>query len=411
MKHLIYLTYKSIQNRRVTFILSVISIAISVFLLLGVDKVIKSSKNHFINTINSTDIIVASSNGSLDILLNLIFHISDPLKKMNYSSFEDISAYEEVKWAVPLSLGDSFEGFDVISTNEDYFKHYRYSSGRLLEFEKGGTLDGFFDVVLGSAVARKLHIKVGDIIHLSHGKHKHTHKNREFKITGILKESMTPNDESVFMQLKADEAIHIEWQSGHFVDMNISSEKLARMNIKPKYIGGVLIGLKNRSAILGVEDKINHYKGENLKAVIPAKALSKLYRLMKNLQDILMMISSAVFISAIFTMLSSMFSTLGERRREMAIFRSLGASSWNVFALFSIESFFIVFSGVVIGAVLLDTTLFLVSFYLPLKISFGLDIYEFAMLFTMIVIGLLASMIPALKSYKNNLQDGLMVKI
>jgi len=183
------------------------------------------------------------------------------------------------------------------------------------------------------------------------------------------------------------------------------------MDIKPKHIGGILIGLKNRSAILHVENKIDHYKGENLKAVIPAKALSKLYRLMKNLQDILMVISSAVFIAAIFTMLSSMFSTLNERRREMAIFRSLGASSWSVFALFSIESFFIVFSGVVIGAVLLDTTLFLASFYLPLEISFGLDIYEFAMLFIMIVVGLLASMIPALKSYKNNLQDGLMVKI
>ncbi len=411
MKHLIYLTYKSIQNRKVTFVLSVISIAISVFLLLGVDKAVKSSKNHFINTINATDIIVASSNGSLDILLNLIFHISDPLKKVSYSVFEDISAYEEVEWAVPLSLGDTFNGFDVVSTNEDYFKHYRYSSHRLLEFDRGRTLNGFFDVVIGSKVAKKLHLKVDDTIYLSHGKHKHVHKNRAFKVVGILKKSMTPNDESVFMQLKADEAIHMEWQSGHFVDMQISSEKLARMDIKPKHIGGILIGLKNRSAILHVENKIDHYKGENLKAVIPAKALSKLYRLMKNLQDILMMISSAVFITAIFTMLSSMFSTLNERRREMAIFRSLGASSWSIFALFSIESFFIVFSGIVVGAVILDLTLFLVSFYAPLEISFGIDIYEFSMLFTMIVLALLASMIPALKSYKNSLQDGLMVKI
>jgi len=65
-----------------------------------------------------------------------------------------------------LSLGDSFHGFDVISTNEDYFTHYRYLSGRLLAFDKGGSLEGFFNVVLGSKVAKKLHIKVDDTVHL-----------------------------------------------------------------------------------------------------------------------------------------------------------------------------------------------------------------------------------------------------
>jgi len=409
MKKLFYLSVKSIQNRKITFLLSVISIAISVVLLLGVDKAIKSSKAHFINTINSTDIIVASSNGSLDILLNLIFHISDPLKEMSYKSFEDIKNFNEVSWAVPLSLGDSFNGFDVISTDENYFKYYRYSSSKLLEFSQGRGLVGFYDVVVGYDVAKKLHLKVGDTIHLSHGHghHKHTHKNRVFNVVGVLKKSMTPNDESVFMQLKADEAIHIEWQSGHFVDMHISSEKLAHMKIKPKHISGMMLGLKNRSSILAVEDKINHYRGENLKAVIPAKALSKLYKLMKNLQDLLMVISSAVFIAAIFTMLSSMFSTLNERRREIAIFRSLGASSKAVFLLFAIESFLVVFNGIVIGVVLVE----IVGCFSPFKLSVGVDTYQFCMLLSMIIIALFASLFPAVKSYKNSLSDGLIVKI
>ncbi|WP_294966967.1 FtsX-like permease family protein, partial [Sulfurimonas sp.] len=251
------------------------------------------------------------------------------------------------------------------------------------------------------------------IIHLSHSnyKHVHKHKNREFKVSGILKKSMTPNDESVFIRLDADVAIHIEWQSGNFVNLNIDSKKLSRMNIKPKYIGGVLIGLKNRSAILGVQDKINSYKNENLRAIVPAKALSKLYKLMKNMQDILMLISAAVFIAAIFTMLSSMFSTLNERRREIAIFRSLGASSWNIFALFAIESFLIIVSGILIGIVFLDATLFLISSYLPIEMFYAIDSYEIGMLFIMIVIGLIASLFPALKSYRNSLQDALSVRM
>jgi len=409
MRELFYLTFKSIQNRKITFSLSVISIAISVILLLGVDKAVKSSKSHFINTINSTDIIVASSNGSLDILLNLIFHLSDPLKEMSYKSFEDIKKFDELKWAVPLSLGDSFQGFDVVSTDKNYFKYYRYSSGKTLQFSHGRAFIDFYDVVIGSEIAKKLHLKVGDTIYLSHGKHhhKHIHKNRIFNVVGVLKQSMTPNDESLFMQLKADEAIHIEWQSGHFIDMHISSEKLSHMGIKPKHISGMLIGLKNRSSILSMEEKINHYKEENLKAVIPAKALSKLYKLMKNFQDILMIISSAVFIASIFTMLSSMFSTLNERRREIAIFRSLGASSKTVFLLFMIESFLVAFSGIVIGVIMID----ILGYFVPFKLSFGLDIYQFFMLFSMLVIAVIASFFPALKSYKNSLSDGLLVRM
>ena len=409
MRELFYLTYRSIQNRKITFFLSVISITISVLLLLGVDKAVKSSKEHFINTINSTDLIVASSNGSLDILLNLIFHLSDPLKEMSYRSFEDIKAFDEVAWAVPLSLGDSFNGYDVVSTNKEYFKYYKYSSSKSLKFAQGRGFVGFYDVVLGSGVAKKLHLKVGDTIHLSHGSghHKHTHKNRAFKVVGVLEASMTPNDKSVFMQLKADEAIHMEWQSGHFVDMHISSEKLSHMDIKPKHISGFILGLKNRSDILSVEDKVKHYRGENLTAVIPAKALSKLYKLMKNIQDLLMIISSAVFIAAIFTMLSSMFSTLNERRREIAIFRSLGAGVKTIFLLFAFESFLVVVSGIISGIALVE----ILGLFSPFKLSFGIDTYQLFMLFAMLVIALLSSLFPAFKSYKNSLADGLMVKM
>ena len=411
MRELLYLTYKSILNRKLTFLLSVFSIAISVVLLLGVDKAIKSSKSHFINTINETDIVVGSSNGSLDILLNLVFHLSDPLKEMSYKSFEDIKAFDEIEWAVPLSLGDKFHGFDVVSTNEEYFKYYRYSSSKSLEFERGKGFEEFYDVVLGSKIAKKLKMKVGDIVHISHGSHHHEHKNRDFKVVGILNQTLTPNDETLFMQLKADEAIHLEWQSGHFVDMGISSEKLSHMNIKPKHISGMFLGLKSRETILSVEEKIENYKDENLKAVIPAKALSKLYKLMKNMQDILMLISLAVFITAIFTMLSSMYSTLNERRREMAIFRSLGAGVNVIFWLFAMEALLIVISGVIFGLVTLEIVLYVISVNFPFEIMFILDTYELFMLLVIIGVALIASLFPAFSSYKSSLQDGLMVKM
>ncbi len=417
MKLLWLLTIKSIINRKSVFMLSVISIAISVVLLLGIDRVVKTSKNHFMHTVNETDLIVAAPTGSIDILLNLIFHIDDKLNPISYSSFEDIVKFDEIAWAVPLSLGGSVKGFNLIGTNNDYFKHYKYASSKSLEFSYGDDFSGFYDVVIGSDVARKLSLKLGSVIHITHAQsssgHAHVHENREFKIAGILKPTMTPNDESVFIRLKAKEAIHIEWKSGSFVDMHISSQDLAKMKITPTKINGILLGLKNRSAILHVEDKINHFEKENLRAVIPAKALSKLYKLMKNIQDVLVLISSMVFLAAIFGMLSTMFSSLNERRREIAILRSLGASAKDIFSLFAIESFLIVMGGIIVGIVVLNLLIFvgMSLFNVSVQISYIPSLYEILMLFVMVVVALISSVIPAIKSYKNSLDDGLMVKM
>ncbi|MBU0632825.1 ABC transporter permease [bacterium] len=415
MKILWLLTFKSIYNRKIAFSLSIISIAISVVLLLGIDRVTKTTKEHFLNTINQTDLIVAAPNGSLDILLNLIFHMGEPLKEMDYTSYQTISKFNEIAWAVPLSVGDSFQSYDAVSTTNDYFKYYRYATSKNLEFAQGGDFKEFYDVVIGSDVADTLHLKLGDIIHLSHSRaaHKHTHANRDFHISGILAPTGTPNDESVFFQLKADEAIHLEWQTGHFVDMHISSDELARMDITPKHISGVLIGLKNRINILNVADKIENFKDENLKAAIPAQALSKLYKLMKNMQEALTLISVIVFVAAIFGMISTMLATLNDRRREIAILRSLGATVKMIFFLFGMEAFIIVTSGILVGNITLDILILINDLFLnkALQISYLPSIYESFMLVIMVFTAIAVSVLPALKSYKNSLQDGLMVKI
>lgn len=415
MKTLWLLTFKSIYNRKITFALSIISIAISVVLLLGIERITKTTKEHFLNTINQTDLIVAAPNGSLDILLNLIFHMGEPLKEVDFSSYQTISKFDEVAWAVPISVGDSFKSYDAVSTTNDYFKHYRYSTSKNLEFAKGGDFKEFYDVVIGSDVADTLHLKLGETIHLSHSKSPfgHTHANRNFHISGILAPTGTPNDESVFFQLKADEAIHLEWQSGHFVDMHISSDKLAHMDITPKHISGILIGLKNRTDVLNVADKIENFKGENLKAAIPAQALSKLYRLMKNMQEVLTLISGIVFVAAIFGMISTMLATLNDRRREIAILRSLGATVKMIFFLFAMEAFIIVTSGIIVGNITLDLLIFTNDTFLDktLQINYLPSLYESYMLVVMIFTAVAVSVLPAIKSYKNSLQDGLMVKI
>jgi putative ABC transport system permease protein len=252
-----------------------------------------------------------------------------------------------------------------------------------------------------------------DTIHLSHESGANAHVNRDFHICGILQPTQTPNDKTVFFQLKADEAIHLEWQSGTFVDMHLSSKQLEAMNIEPKNISGVYIGLKNPYELLHVSDKIEHLHSENLKAIIPAKALSQLYFLLKNMQEILTLISAVVFLAAIFGMVATMLATLNDRRREIAILRMLGASVKAIFILFAQEAFMIVASGIVLGNIMLTCILFLnnLIFNETVQISYIPDFYEVSLLLIMMLLAIIVSTIPALKSYKNSLQDGLMVKI
>ena len=406
------LTFRSILNRKTAFLLSVFSVAISVVLLLGIDRVIKGGKNHFLNTINGTDLIVAAPNGSLDILLNLVFHIGDGLKEIDYSSYEDISKLDEVAWSVPLALGDSFKEYDIVATNNDYFRYYKYGSGKSLEFYKGTDFRDFFDLIIGYNVAKKYNLRYADTVYVSHSSASSSeheeHANRPFRISGILKYSGTPNDDLVFMNLKTDEAIHVEWQSGHFVDMGISNEKLSQLYLKPKHLSGMMVGLKNSMQTLEMQQRIDNYKWAHLKAVIPAEAMSKLYRILVSFQDILMFISGVVFVAAMLTMLSSMFSTLNERRREIAILRSLGASANIIFGLFTTESFIIVTSGIVLGNIILIGSIIYLK--ATLSISIFPNLYELSLLGMMIIAALIASVIPALWSYKHSLQDGLTLK-
>ncbi len=413
MKTLWLLTTKSIINRRVAFTLSLISIAISVVLLLGIDRITKATKTHFLNTINQTDLIAAAPEGSLDVLLNLVFHLGEPLKEIPYSSYQEISKFDEVAWAFPLSVGDSFKNYDAIATTNEYFRHYKYGFANSLSFSKGGNFKEFYDVILGSEVAEKLHLSLHDTIHLSHSANAHTHANRDFHICGILKPTHTPNDKTVFFQLKADEAIHLEWQSGNFVDMHLTSAQLEKMKIEPKHISGIYIGLKSPFSLLHVSEKIEHLQDAHLKAIIPAKALSQLTFLLKNMQELLSLIAAIVFVAALFGMLATMLATLNDRRREIAILRMLGASVGTIFLLFALESFIIVTSGIVLGNIALTLLILFNNLILNQTVEIGLfpDIYELSMLGGMLILAIIASFLPALKSYKNSLLDGLIVKI
>ena len=161
---LLRLAQQSLRNRWLTALLTVLAIAVSVMLLLGVEKVRTGAKASFANTISGTDLVVGARSGSIQLLLYSVFRIGNATNNMTWRSYQAIQARPEVAWSVPLSLGDSHRGFRVLGTTPDYFKHYKYRRDRSLTLDQGQVFDDLFDAVIGADVARDLGYKVGDAI-------------------------------------------------------------------------------------------------------------------------------------------------------------------------------------------------------------------------------------------------------
>jgi len=158
---LLRLALLSLLNRKATVILTVLSIAFSVALLLGVQKVQTAAKASFSNTISGTDLIVGARSGDIQLLLYSVFRIGDATNNMTWEGYQDIASRPEVAWTVPLSLGDSHRGYRVVGTTTAFFDRYRYRRDRTLDFEAGAAFDDLFDAVVGAEVAEKLGYEIG----------------------------------------------------------------------------------------------------------------------------------------------------------------------------------------------------------------------------------------------------------
>ena len=107
--YILILALKSILNRRSTVLLTIVSLALSVMLLLGVERLRSDMRESFANTLSGTDLVVGARSGSVQLLLYSVFRIGNPTNNVSWESYQDIRSHKLVAWTVPLSLGDSHQ--------------------------------------------------------------------------------------------------------------------------------------------------------------------------------------------------------------------------------------------------------------------------------------------------------------
>ena len=420
MSFLLRLAGCSAWNRRFTLGLMLLAIALSTTLLLGIERLRHDVRSSFMQSVSGTDLIVGARTSPIQLLLYSVFRLGSVTNNIGWNNVATLTDNPLVDWVIPLSLGDSHRGFPVLATNQTYFTHFRYGDKTPLAMASGQPFQHLFDTVIGAEVAHKLHYSVGDKITLSHGtgsNHLQSHDDKPFTVTGILAPTGTAVDRTVHISLQAMEAIHLDWQGGaRMAGFEVPAAFAAKFDLTPKSVTAILVGLHNRTTVFRLQRDINTMPDEALMAVLPGVALDALWQITGIGERVLFLVSMMVVVIGLAGLVAVIMAGLGERRRELAILRSTGASPVDIFLLLAIEGIGVMLAGVAAGVVLLTGLIFALG---PLLTSqFGVTLRslavssdELVLLACIVCAGCIASLLPAWRAYRLSLSDGLTPRI
>lgn len=426
---LLAIALKSAWARRGTLALVVFSVALSTLLLLGVDRIRKDVRESFAQSVSGTDLVVGARTGSVQLMLYAVFRVGGATNNIRMNSLDAVAQMRQVDWVVPLSLGDTHRGYPVLATTPEYFVRFHHGDRKPLALAEGRGFDGsmvqLYDCVLGAEVAEALGYRLGERITLSHGAGVITgahvagaeHGDKPFTVAGILARTGTPVDRTVHISLQAMQALHLDWVAGvPLPGLKVDAEQARLHDLRPREATAALVGLKNRAAVFSVQRAINNYAGEPLMAVLPGVALDELWTVIGAGERALLGMSALVAVVSLCSLVAVVLASLGERRRELAVLRAVGAAPRHVLFLLAFEGMVVTLAGVIIGAA--ATALLVVAAAPWLQAWFGIalglsapDAAQWGLLAAIAAAGFIASLLPGWRAYRLSLADGLSPKV
>ena len=353
----------SLLSRRGSAVMTLMAISVAIFVLLGIEQIRQQARDSFASTVSGVDLIVGAKTGSLNLLLYSVFRIGSPTDNISWQAYRDIAESDDVAWAIPISLGDSHEGYRVVGTTQAFFEHFSFGKQRNLTFAEGEAFEGNFDAVLGSEVASALGYSVGTKIILAHGLASTSftqHDNQPFVVAGVLASTGTPVDQTIHVRLEGIEAMHAGGSNlpiGAFAPASSAATDFSQ----PESITAFMLGLKSRLSTFNVQRQINQFKGEPLMAILPGVALSELWQMMSMFENVLRLISILVLLAAVLGMGAVLLSSIRERRQEILLLRMMGASPLYLFFLIEMEAVILSALGMLLGGASLYLALILLG--------------------------------------------------
>lgn len=403
---------KSLMHRRNSVLLSILSICVSITVLLGVEHIRLEAKNSFSKTVSGVDLIIGARGGDINLLLYSVFRIGNATNNLSWASYQTVNDHKNVAWTIPLSLGDSHQGYRVVGTSDAFFKHFQYGNKQGLSFQSGDRFSDVLDVVLGAEVAESLGYQISDQLVLAHGISKQSfslHDDMPFRVVGILKPTGTPVDQALYVSLAGIEAIHVGWQNGVKIPgKSVPLSNLAKGSLTPKSITAVMVGLRSKMATFQVQRTFNQFKPEPLTAILPGVTLSQLWQTMGVLENTLRLVSFLVLIASLLGLSAMLLASMRERTNELRVLRTIGANPIFIFGLIQAEALLITLSAITLsiismfGLITWGNTILGETFGMTLGFNF-LRAESCALLGLVLLGAVLVSFVPGLSAYRSSL--------
>lgn len=433
------LAWQSLLSRKVSSILTISALLVSVSLLFAIEHIRVQTQDNFKRTVSGIDLVVAARSSQVNVLLSSVFRIGANPNSVSWETFKTISDKDKVLWSIPLSLGDSYKGFPVVGTNLDYFTHYQYGKKQTLSLQHGRIFAAPSEAVIGASIARTLGLSVGQSIVISHGGGKVSfshHAHHPMLITGILNATGTPIDKSVHVPLIAIEQMHQpsaatslrssfstpsakDSSAGHddahkdnhqheVVIMPIPVIAAGTYDLvgEPAQISAFMLKAESPFAILTLQRDLNRYQEEAISAIMPQVALAELWQTIGTIEVIMQLIAFLVLCASLIGLTTMLLASMHERRHEISVLRAIGASPWFIASLIQAEA--ILISVIALLGAYLAVTLSLYVFGGWLLEEYGLfvsaNIFSIDILTKMlavILLTLVVASIPAFSAYRN----------
>ncbi|MBT7575243.1 ABC transporter permease [Flavobacteriaceae bacterium] len=394
------LSIKNIFNKPLSSFISLALLILGIgiiSLLLQLNTLIKDQMD---NNLRGIDMVVGAKGSPLQLILSSVYHIDSPTGNISLKDAENISKNRMVGSSIKILYGDNHKGFRIVGAEKKFIELYK---GVIKE---GTEWNNPYEVLVGSKVYEKLNINLGDNLVSSHGLREtgQSHDEGTFKVVGLLKPSNSVIDQLIITSPESVWDIHDT--HNHEDDHKHEHEDDHENEYDDREITAMLIKFKSPMNIIQFPRQIN--ENTNLQAAVPSYEISRLFKLFGFGIETLSYLAYLIILVSGFSLFINLFNSMRERKYEMALIRTLGASRFQLSSMITLESLVLTISGFVLGILFSRFGVMFVSSLMEESINYNFSSFkilneEYWLLGLSILIGIISSLIPAIQVYKMNI--------
>lgn len=392
MKHLnaFTLALKSMRHKPLPATLNLLLMAIGIAMMTFVLSASQQLEDTALRDAQGIDLVVGAKGSPLQLILSSVYHVDVPTGNIPLEAQAQLANNRLVKKTIPLALGDSFQGFRLVGTSIDYIDHY---GGTLAQ---GRLFDAPMQAVFGSQAAARTGVAIGTVFAGSHGLARggEEHKNTPYTVVGILRPTGTVLDRLVLTPVESVWRVHeADHDEGEVHDGK-------------RELTALLVQYASPLAAMSMPRWINSQAG--LQAAQPAFEAAKLFRMLGVGIDVLRGVAAIVLLSAALSMFVALYNALQERKTDLAILRTLGASPVKLFSLLLTEGVVLALAGAAVGWLLGHGAVGMLGSALSEDQHLALNAWSMApqeawLAPVALAVGLLAALIPAVRAYRTDI--------